>query len=217
MNEEIKPKISYIVESLFYRKNIGNKLDFLLNNGDLKDAIHLSKKEFKDESPIIARENAFNHFQSIVDVLYDGLDKKYTTDEQARIDLQKYLDSGNAVELLGNNPRKKNKITDDILNGIEIYLVIETPLENNKEKPFNKVLIHGIRYIDYPERVDEGIIESLEGLIKENHYYQDNSYSTKDYITFLILFQIGGTVEPILKTPFDWNSFMKKHEGKALV
>jgi hypothetical protein len=41
------PKIYYKVETLFWRKQIGNKLDFLLNNGDLKDAIHQTKKEFK--------------------------------------------------------------------------------------------------------------------------------------------------------------------------
>lgn len=210
-------EIYYTVETLFWRKSIGNKLEFLQNEGDLKDAIHHAKKEFKAESPIIARENAFSHFQSIVDVLYEGMEMEYTTDEKARIDLQKYLDSGNAVELLGNNPSKKNKITDDILNGIEIYMVIETAIDNSKEKQIEKVLIHGIRYIDYPERLDEGIIESLEGLIKEFHFYDDNSCSTKDYMKFLILFQIGGTVEPILKTPYDWDSFMKTHEGKVLV
>ena len=211
----MKPKIYYTVESLFYRKDIGNKLDFLLNNGDLKDAIHHLKREFKDESPIIARENAFNYFQSMVDVLYDGLGKKYTTDEQARIDLQKYFNSGNDFELMGDSPNKF-KISDDLFNGLNIYMIVDDPITDKKKKN-NKVLIHGINYIDYPGRVDEEIVDSIKGLIKECVYYEQNSYSFKDYFSFIVLDKIGGRVESILKTPLDLDSFITKHEGKDLI
>ena len=213
--EEMKPKIYYIVESLFYRKDIGNKLDFLLSNGDLKDSIHHLKREFKDESPIIARESAFNYFQSMVDVLYDGLGAKYTTDEQARIDLQKYFNSGNDVELMGNS-QNKFKISDDLFNGLNIYMIVDEPITDKKKKK-NKMLIHGINYIDYPERVDEEITDSIKGLIKECKYYEKYSYSTKGYFSFVVLDRIGGRVESILKTPFDLESFMTKHEGKTLI
>lgn len=210
MIQKTTPHIHYIVESLFYRKDIGNKLDFLLNNGDLRDAIHHTKKEFKAESPIIAREKAFNHYQSIVDVLYDGIGKKYSNDAQARIDLQKYFNSGNDVEF------NKFKISDDIFNGLFIYMIVdENSMGENKKK--NKVLIHGINYIDYQEQVDEEIVDSIKGLISECKYYEQYSYALKDYFTWIVLDEIGGGVESILKTPFDLDLFISKHVGKTLM
>ena len=81
----------YTVESRFWRRKIGNKLDNLVNGIDFSDAFVNTSKEFHDSSPIKARKAAFNHYQSIIEVLYEGLSKKYTNDSQARIDLQCYL------------------------------------------------------------------------------------------------------------------------------
>ncbi|SDC71590.1 hypothetical protein [Williamwhitmania taraxaci] len=211
----MKQNIYYIVESSFYRKDIGNKLDFLFNNGDLKDAIHFSCKQFSDESPIIARENAFRHFQSIVDVLYDGLNKKYTTDKQARIDLQKYFNSGNDFEFLSNSPNQF-KISDDFFNGINIYMIVDKAITDTNNKN-DKVRLHGINYVDYHDRIEENIVESFLGLIKEFHYYDQYSYSFKDYLTFIDFDKIGGDIESVLKTPFDLKSFIINHKGENLL
>jgi len=213
----MKPSIYYIVESLFWRKKIGNKLDFLLNGGDLKDAIIHSQKEFIEDSPIIAREKAFSHFSSIVDVLYEGLEKKQTTDEQARIDLQEYLDSNNAVELQRSDSVKKFKVSDDIFNGIEVYMVVDTPLINSKDKQGQKVLIHGIRYIDYPERLDDDLIATLDGLIKEYKYYEQNNYFFQKHLSLIHFEQIGGGAEFILNTPFNWERLMDNWTGRKLI
>ena len=144
-------KLHYIVETKFWRRKIGNKLDNLVNGIDFSDAYVNTSKEFHDLSPIKARKAAFNHYQSIIEVLYEGLDKQYTNDYQARKDLQYYLNSDNDIEL-GN--KTKFKITDDFLNGIEVYMVVEKPLKGKEIKANGKYCIHGIRYVDYIDRLD---------------------------------------------------------------
>jgi len=211
----MKPNIHYLVDSKFYRKDIGNKLDFLLNGGNLEQAIVHTKKEFHNESPILAREGAINHFQSYIDVLYEGLGKKFISDELARVDLQKYFNSGNDVELLGNTPMKF-KIGDDLFNGINVYMVVDMPIFNNDKKG-DKILIYSIGYLDYPDRVDEDIPVTINGLIKECKYYEQHSYSFNEYYSFVNFDKIGGKIEAILKTPFDWDTFMKKYDGLGLL
>ena len=205
MNKEIG--ISYTVETKFWRKNIGNKLEFLQNGGDIRDAYQRSLKEFKNDSPIIAREEAFSHFQSIIDVLYEAMGKNFESDEQARFDLQKYLNSGNDFELFKNkSPEHRHKISDDVFNGIRVYLIIEDSVTKNTLK----IQIHSINYLDYPECVDEEVFISLDGLIKEVEYYEQFNYPYTKQHEFILLHPIGGKVELILKTPFNWNSFLKK-------
>ena len=126
--------IHYVVDSQFWRRDIGNILDNVLNGVEYDSALVKSSKEFSDVNPINAREMAFSHFSSIVDVLYEGLGIVYSTDCQARIDLQKYFDSNNAVELSGSDSNRKFKVSDDIFNGIEIYMVIDNSIEKSKDK-----------------------------------------------------------------------------------
>lgn len=47
----MNPKISYTVETKFWRKKIGNKLDFIQSGGDIHDADQRSVKEFRNDSP----------------------------------------------------------------------------------------------------------------------------------------------------------------------
>jgi hypothetical protein len=208
-------KFHYLLEAKFYRKYIGTTLDYLANNIDVNDYITHYRKEFSNDNPIIARENVFAHYQSIIDVLYDGINKTYTTDEQARIDLQKYFNSGNDIELFGSSANP-TKIGSDIFNGINIYLVIDKPVTKGL-KQGDKFLIHGINYTDYPDRVDEEIVASIKGLIKECECYELCSYSTGNYFSFVNFDKIGGSVDLVLKTPMDFDIFMNKFEGVDLL
>ncbi len=209
-----KPKIYYTVETKFWRKEIGNKLDFLQCGGDIKDAYQRSVKEFVNESPIIAREKAFRYFQSIVDVLYEAKGKEFVSDEQARIDLQAYLNSGNDFELFGDRPQdQRTKISDDVFNGIRVFANIQ----DAKSKKSIALQIHSINYVDYFERPDDEVIVSLKGLIEECKQYETHSYPYDKQLQFLSLHSIGGKVESILKTPFNWDFFTHKHTGKPLV
>jgi len=206
--------IFYIVESQFWRSKIGDKLESLANGLNLSDTFVKTKKEFRQESPIEARKMAFNHYQSIIDVLYDGLGEYYKNDYQARIDLQYYLDSNNDVEF-GNTT--KFKVTDDFLNGIEVYMIVERPQKENKTKITNRCCIHGIRYVDYPERLDEDLIATLKNLFIENQCYEENSYPSKKERILKHFDSIGGGAEFLLQTPFDWDILMKEFQGQNLL
>ena len=206
--------IHYVVESKFWRRKIGNKLDNLLKGIDFSDAYVNTRKEFRNLSPIEARKDAFNHYQSIIEVLYEGLNKNYTNDYQARIDLQYYLNSNNEVEL-GN--KTKIKVTDDFLNGIEVYMIVEKPLKGKEIKANEEYCIHGIRYLDYIDRFDKDLIESLKNLFIENQYYEDNNFPTGEDKVLKNFEPIGGNDESYLKTPFDWDNLMKESNGQKLI
>ncbi len=166
MNNEIG--ISYTVETKFWRKKIGNKLVFIQRGGDIHDAYQRSVKVFRNNSPIIARDQAFSHFQSIIEVLYEAMNKTFVCDGQARLDLQEYLNSGNDFELFGSKtPEHSHKISDDVINGIFVFLIIEDLVS----KESKKIQIHSINYLDYPERPDDEIQHSLKGLIQEAAIY----------------------------------------------
>ncbi|TRX65909.1 hypothetical protein [Carboxylicivirga sp. M1479] len=207
-------KLYYIVESKFWRRKIGNKLNNLINGVDLSDAYVNTSKEFHDSSPIKARKAAFNHYQSIVEVLYEGLRKKYTNDCQARNDLQYFMNSDNDIEL---GDETKFKITDDFLNGIEVYMIVETPLNGKVLKANGKYCIHGIRYADDIGRLDNDLIEYLENLFIENKYYEEYNYPTEKELVLKHFDPIGGNAEFYLQTPFDWDALMLKFDGQVLM
>ncbi|MBQ0768299.1 MAG: hypothetical protein KBT58_03345 [Bizionia sp.] len=190
--------IYYQVETKYWRRDVPDVHD------EFQDAIPTffdvaeTNTIFKNGSPLAARAAAFNHYFSVLEVLYQGLGKEQTSDAQARIDLQRYLDSGNAIELGGKGARFKSSPDHD--KGIEIYMVIENPLEKAPEK----ILIHGIRYLEYGDRFDAGIQESLEGLLKEYSYYEQYGYALNENREDLNLEAIGGEKVSIIKTPFNW-------------
>jgi hypothetical protein len=84
-------------------------------------------------------------------------------------------------------------------------------------KQGDKLLIHGINYIDNPDKIDEEIIASINGLIKEYKYYEQCSYSFNHYKSLVNFNKIGGAAEAILKTPLDLDIFMNKFEGSDLL
>ncbi|MDT0295404.1 hypothetical protein ACFQ3R_02775 [Mesonia ostreae] len=205
----MKTNIHYLVEAKYWRREVPNIHDKFSVGLPTEADIAETHTKFEHASPIVARGAAFNHYSSILDVLYDGLEKQRTTDAQARIDLQKYLDSGNALEL-GNTT--KFKTSPDFDKGIEIYLVMENLLKKTEEK----FLIHGIRYLDYPERLDGGVEESLQGLIKEYTSYQQNGYEIKNNTEALNLEDVGGEKVTIIKTPFNWQKLVLDYKGYDL-
>lgn len=205
----MKTNIHYLVEAKYWRREVPNIHDKFSVGLPTEADIVQTQTKFKDAYPLLAREAAFNHYFSILEVLYDGLGKQLTTDVQARIELQKYLDSGNALEL-GNTT--KFKTSPDYDKGIEIYVFIE----NSEKKKEEKFLIHGIRYLDYPERLDGGIEESLQGLITEYKYYRENAYEVKDNLEALNLEEVGGERVTIIKTPFNWQKLILDYKGYDL-
>lgn len=209
------PKFHYQIEALFYNKDIGNDISNLFKGSKLKDSITHFKKEFHDDIPIVARENAFKYYHSILEVLYDGIGKTYINDEQSRIDLQKYFNSGNDFVIKPNKITKIN-ISDDIFNEIGIYLIIDSPMMKDDLKG-DKYLIHSIGYLENSDAIYDDIPVMIKGLAKECQYFEFGSYSFKNYYSFVDLVNIGGQIETILKTPFDWDTFLTKHNGEDIL
>ncbi|MEO7282998.1 hypothetical protein, partial [Gelidibacter sp.] len=89
--KDLKSSIYYLVEANYWRRAVPNVHDeFSVGFPTYEDVAETSTK-FENTIPLVARADAFNHYFSIIDVLYDGLGKAQTTDAQARIDLQTYL------------------------------------------------------------------------------------------------------------------------------
>lgn len=198
----------YQIETKYWRRQVPNIHDESHNETPAKADLVETKKEFRHESPIEARKEAFQHFSSILDVLYSGLGIPQTTDKQARVDLQKYLDSGNGIEYLSKYPDKKHKINSiDMHNGIVIYMVV-----NEVKTP-----IHGIRYLDYVDRLDYDLLEDLQGLILEYNYYLENNHSATGYKMNVDFTTIGGVKETFIKTPVNWNELVNDYAGLELI
>ncbi len=205
----MKTNIHYLVEATYWRREVPNIHDkYSVGIPTCADIAEMSVK-FENSSPLLAREAAFNHYFSIIDVLYEGLGKEQTTDAQARLDLQKYLDSGNAVEL-GNVIKIKS--SPDYDKGIEIFMIIENASKKTKEQ----FLIHGIRYLDFLDRLDPGIQESLQGLMKEYNYYQQNRHEAGKNVEDLDLEEVGGNKVSMIKTPFNWQKLILDYKGYDL-
>jgi len=200
--------IHYIIETKYWRRQVPNIHDESHNETPTKADLVETKKEFHHVSPIEARKQVFQHYGSILDVLYSGLSKSQTTDKQARIDLQYYLDSGNGIEYMSKYPDKKFKINSvDMHNRVEIYTVIDGV----------KTAIHGIRYLDYIDRLDYDLLEDLEGLILEYNYYLENDYSIAGYDINVDFNSIGGVKESFIKTPVNWSKLVNDYAGLELI
>lgn len=138
----------------------------------------------------------------------------FVSDEQARLDLQEYLNSGNDFEMFSSKSlESRHKISDDVFNGIRVFMVVED-LNIDEVK---KIQIHSINYFDYPERPDGEVLDSLKGLIAEVEYYEQFDCHYGNHHELISFHPIGGKVESILKTPFNWNSYVNKYDGMCLM
>ena len=84
----MKAAFHYIVKAKLIHQIKGNEFDF-------KDI----NKTFENENPIIAREEAFRHYQSWIDILLQHKGKEYTSDKQARKDLISFIEPGATAKL----------------------------------------------------------------------------------------------------------------------
>jgi hypothetical protein len=208
------PAWHYLVETLFWRRAHipGNtEMDVQLEG----KPVQRTAKVFEADQPILARERAFSHLSSIIDVMYEGIGMQYTTDEQARIDLQPYFDSGNAFEMSPNNPERRFKVTLDMMNSVCISLVISYPGETDK-KP-ESFCIYSIGFVDYPDRLDWDVLDSLESLAYESIFYDKFGFSRGQKTEDLDLKGIGGRKINIMSTPYNWENLILDFDGRQII
>jgi hypothetical protein len=200
--------IRYIIKTKYWRRQVSNIHDESHNETPTKANLVETKKEFHHGSPIEARKAVFEHYRSVLEVLYSGLGISQTTDKQARIDLQYYLDSGNGIEYFSKYPDNKYKVNSmDMYNGIEIYMIVNSL----------KTAIHGIRYLDYADNLDVELFEDLEGLVLEHKHYTRNNYPVKGFETSIDFTAIGGNKETFIETPVNWYELVNDYAGLKLI
>ena len=159
------------------------------------------EQEFRDEIPIKARERAFNFYQNYIDVFLEGKGLPYTTDKQARIDLDSYFNPGTKTVTLYDGGGLE--WDDKWGNGIVVLLVIDTKI-NKYYEIGDKSILHGIGYIELhlPDPLN-----MISGLDTEMDLYNEFGYEHPETIKIDYHDEEELNSYEIIPTPFDW----KKH------
>ena len=194
-----KKKSHYLVHGLFWKEQMYNA-NYLEAR---KDKLCSINKTFEDADLSKARKEAFAYYQSLIEVLYEALGDSYTTDQQARIDLQAFLHAGcsKSKTCIG-----KMTFDDNLFNEIAVYWV------NGTEKR----LIHGIWYKpkDEQHQPDEQLAFMGSNLIKEHAYYERHHLPFGD-VTLCDMTDLNLGFQFVLPTPFDWDGFVEENLAEA--
>ncbi|WP_375579369.1 ATP-binding protein [Marivirga tractuosa] len=196
----MKGAIHYVVKAKLIRLVKGNEIDFLE-----------FEEKFENEYPIVARENAFRHYQNFIDVLLEGKNKKYSSDKQARVELNSFIDPGTSTKVkIGE---KEIEFSDSFGNGIGVFMVIDQPIKDKifDDKVGEEFLIHGIGRISFSDDPQS----LMDALNHEFLYYEQLNYDTKNYKQNIDFYEydIAETeTNKILKTPFDWTGYDRPQE-----
>ncbi len=164
------------------------KLIRFINNEKI-DFIH-DEKVFKEQSPILAREKAFSHYNSYIDTILEPNLHHYEISQRLSLRIEK-----RTIEL----DNEKVEI-NDFQSGIGVFLIIDEPI--NDDKKGDEFLIHGV---GFSFNDPQSLIDSLNF---ENWYYEHYKYETKNYRINIDFYEadvdeVG--LETILRTPFDWS------------
>ena len=150
----------YIVKGIAYR-----------TKGNTDNPVEIYK-EFRDENPLIAREKSFQYFQSLLDVLLEGIGKEYTTYEQAEEDLEDYLTTRKAYNKLGLP-------NVELGMGFSISFVYDETIEHQSDKITiykGEKAIHGLEYEE-----DMDFIEIyLQNLLFEKKFYEEQGFEFEE-------------------------------------
>ena len=178
------------------------------------------EKLIENENPILAREDAFKEYEEWIKDLYTGLGKEgqYSTDKQARIDLQTFITPSEKH----NVQIKENEIDfgNSLGYGIGVYFVIDKPYhqswetEDMYDKTGDEHLLHGIGTTD----IYNDPLEVSDQLNNEILYYEHYSYDKSNYErrTNFYDWDIDEIDEiHFLETPFDWTGLDVKPEAET--
>ena len=175
-------------------------------------------KVFENKNPIIARDDAFKHYQSWIDILLENKNKEYTSDKQARIDLASFMDHGKSIKLnAGENDIEFNN--DTFSTGIGVFFVVDKPIDGNTpgniwaNESGEAILIHSIGIHDGNYMLDD-ILCFLDTEILFYKFYNYETNNNEEEIVFCFHsawmdgcqdVAIGN--HKILGTPFCWEGY----------
>jgi hypothetical protein len=185
----MKPAFHYLLKANILRKE----------NVDYKE-----EREFRNENPILARQEALEYFEYLIDLMLRFNNEKYTTDSQARKSIKSFINlkTYTQVKIAG----KEYNMNDSFGYGIGIFLIIDNPIDDSY-KLNDKWLIHGIGSIDsFTADNPEYFMDSLT---TELIYYRHFNYDTMGDLTTVEYYDYdadsGKILEyEILQTPYNW-------------
>ncbi len=177
-------------------------------------------KVFENENPILARQEAFKEYEEWIKDLYTGIGTtaKYSTDKQARIDLQKFTTpSGKHNVQIDEN---EIDFGNSFGYGIGVCFIIDKPFhqsgvsEDRYDKAGDEHLIHGIGTTENYNNP----LEISDALLSEILYYEHFKYDTGNFErrTNFYDWDIDDVGEiHFLETPFDWTGLDVKPESET--
>lgn len=195
----MKPAIHYVVKTKRINYKSADDIDFI------EDEV-----VFENESPIVARNEAFNYYQSFIEVLLQSIGKDYTSDKQTRIDLKDFREDKVPQSNTVNISEGEMTFNFERGNTIGVYMVVDKHMENDDFR-FADHLIHEIGFSIYDEN---SFMNSLNNEFEYYSYYKYDTGELRTYVTFCDAneWEEGyRSNEPatysILKTPFDWTGY----------
>ena len=162
-------------------------------------------EEFRNNSPIIARENCFRFYQNYIDVFLDSKEKKCTSHEQAEIDLQDFFNSHQKKH------SKWGEVDADFGICIQISFVfndtITHTLRNGIKVYEGEEVIHGIH-----NRKEDLKEIYFENLLFEYSLYKNMGYEVKNYRKDFDISDVfeEKKIENILATPIDFEKWLNE-------
>ncbi len=196
----------YIVKAKLVKKENGKEPEF-----------EEYQKVFLKESPIIARQSAFDYYQGCLDVLLQNKGIEYTTDKQARLDLINFIETGETSKVIIGE--KEVVFTNDsLVNGIGVYRVVNQAINFDTFIPLDigyQVILHGIGNLVSKYQIDEFMffLRSEAQCYEQLKLYTNHGITEVTYCSRSVWEEgcedISIDTFKILKTPFDWDGFDK--------
>ena len=210
----MKPAFHYIVRAKLIRFVNKDKIDFI----DFEET-------FIEESPIKARNKAFQFYQNFIEILLEAKNEAYYSDKQARLKLLSFYDTDELSDVKFGSHEIDLKDSMNLGFGVFMHINDFTPDDFNivlqgidlSTIRSDEIFIHGIGNIHYNANDPEALIHYY--LTEELEYYEYFKYSTEDQIIDVTFFSREewregyGEDQPdtirVLKTPFDWTGYDK--------
>lgn len=205
----------YIVKSKLVRR--------IETNGEI-EFLEFEEK-FENENPIVARNQAFNHYQNYIDILLESKGEKYVSDKQAREELKSFTNPSLSL----NINQHFVDFSDYLSYGIGVFMVINTPINPDTFIPSirKEIAIHTIGGQYFGNYNPNNLMTDLE---EEYEYYVYFNYETKKLEKNVLfcnsdewkegylgngVWRDESYVEPsihtIIETPFDWKGLEKPY------
>ncbi|MFZ4413587.1 MAG: hypothetical protein ACOYOV_10925 [Bacteroidales bacterium] len=161
---------------------------------------------YKDNNPIIARENAFNCYQNYIDVFLESKGSKYESHEETSILLQDFFNSYKKAQTKFGDEINE-EIDVDYDKRLNIYMVMADSkiiINHEGEEIYeDKHLIHSInnQFTDYTTYIYDAL--RLELSLYEKYGYDYKNYK-KDYVVSGVF--EDHIIKSVLETPIDFTN-----------